>query len=185
MAHPAPSYPEHIDEELQRIDPTFRLKWEPRCAMNGVSTHRDENGRIIKPTFEGRFELWATDTAGRDYVVQVLETEEGEFKPPGDWLVQRRRQLNPERFGGSTDEMVRRHVEIPAAERERKLQEESDNAVDDGIDWGLQTETPKVGAHTTYHGDRMFSGGSGGEMSRIIRPAAPPIIVPMPGRRPT
>ena len=179
MQHEAPSYPEHIDERLKEIDPTFRLVWEPRCAMSGVTRHRDDRGRIIRPVFEGRYELWATDITGKDYMVKVLEDRDSRFKPPGEWLIQERQRLRPERYEGGLDGLIARHVDIPNEERERKRMQESDDAVDDGIDWAAQTETPKSGAGIKYRGDRMFSGGSGGEMSRLSSPSRRRIVTPV------
>lgn len=105
-----PSYPDYVDADLKAIRSTFRLVWNPKSVIAKPGSI-DANGFIVPPTYDGRYELWDTDAEGADYRVMRVQTDGGEFRQPGEWLVSLLKLLNPERWGGDPGRMIQEMVD--------------------------------------------------------------------------
>lgn len=104
-----PSYPDYVDADLKAIRPTFRIVWNPTSHV--IPGSFDAFGRPTGPRYEGRYELWDTDAEGADYRVMRVQTDDGRFRLPGEWLVSLLKLLNPERWGGDPGRMLREMVD--------------------------------------------------------------------------
>ena len=173
--HPvdAPSYPEHIDQDLCDLDQDMHLRWEPRSKMY-------YKGGGTAPEVEGRYELWTKDSQGAWYMIMTVRTADDGFILPGEWLIERIRHIHPQRFDGSLEKALDELVDKPQRDFEKRQILESDNAIADGIAAAADYHTPKVGAHIRNRGDRLFSGGYGG-FEGLMRDTPPPpgsLLVP-------
>jgi hypothetical protein len=92
--------PESVAQGLRNLRPTMRLRYNRRGRLiPGKSGGIDANGRPRHVEYEPRWELWDTDTSGRDYRIMSLEDHETRRAlPPGQWLVDRFRKYNPDNF---------------------------------------------------------------------------------------
>lgn len=106
----APSYPDSVDEGLRAIRPTLRLVWNPKAVIDKPGSF-DASGHSKEPTYGGRFEMWDTDPQGRDYRVFIVRNPDNSFKAPGQWIVDLMIEINPARFGGSVEKMLKHHYD--------------------------------------------------------------------------
>ena len=140
--------PAHIQEGLRNISPGMRLVWNPTARVK-ESWGFDVNGNARHIEYDPRWELWDTDGHGVDYKLSTLEGPGGTYVPPGEWLLELRRKLDPNRFGGDITKLVNALVEEPNLEVER-LSEESFKEFVDALaeeHWGgvvgrVQTNVP-------------------------------------------
>lgn len=103
--------PEHIVRDLQGIRSTFRLVWNPTAKVTSERSF-DVNGNPRELTHEPRWELWDTDESGKHYRVMTLESShKGEFMPADDRFVDFVRLIDPARYGGSVERMIRALVD--------------------------------------------------------------------------
>ena len=102
--------PESVVLGLKALKPTMhlRLNRKGRCV---AEWSLDANGDARKATYEPRWELWDTDDGGRSYLVMVLRDDEGNFRPPGEWVVERFRKFNPARFRSLQEMLDFAHAE--------------------------------------------------------------------------
>jgi len=99
--------PESVVEGLKAIKPTFELRWNNRARFKSGSSY-DVNGNARKVVYDPRWELWDRDVDGLRYKLMTLEdAETGEFLPPGDWLLQLVRLIDPARYGGDVSRMIK------------------------------------------------------------------------------
>ena len=121
--------PEHIVTGLKSIRSTFFLKWNPTAKRIGESSF-DVNGNAREVKFDGRWELWDVDAEGALYMVMRLEDNDGSFIPPGDWLIHTLNLMNPARYNGSVEKMLKALVHEPNAELEKIREQDWNNLVD-------------------------------------------------------
>lgn len=121
--------PAGVLERLHNIRSTFELRHNPRARVVGERSF-DVNGQPRKVDYAPRWELWDTDAEGQVYRVMTLETEEGEYILPGDWLVDFLNLVNPARYGGSVEKMVQAMVDAPNARVEQLARKEYDALVE-------------------------------------------------------
>jgi hypothetical protein len=98
--------PESIVTDLKSIRPTFELRWNSRARYLSGSSF-DVNGNPRKVAFDPRWELWDRDADGVAYKVMTLEEPEtGGFIPPGEWLPELLRLIDPARYDGDVSRML-------------------------------------------------------------------------------
>lgn len=149
--------PEHIAEGLANIRSGMRLKWEPRAVLTAEGG-LDVNGLKIKdPEYEPRWEVWDTSPEGENYMVMRVQNVDGSFRQIGDWLVAHINMLNPERYGGDVDAMLKALIDDPTALREVGTEKDSDDLIDAASKWAQWVETPKSGAALSHRGKRLLS----------------------------
>ena len=100
-----------VEAALRLLDDGLRIVWEPRAVMVKRGNY-DANGRIVNPTYEGRWKivkvgdpnrtaLWREDAlvtyvttpvtiGGGDRKVHAM-TADGPYAPVGDWVVEHMR----------------------------------------------------------------------------------------------
>jgi len=105
--------PEDVVIGLRNVRDTFDLRFNRTAKVVGGASF-DVNGNPRKPEFEARWELWDTDPAGNEYKVMTVEKEE-KYVPPGYWLVELVRLIDPARYGGDLSKMVQALVDEPNA----------------------------------------------------------------------
>jgi hypothetical protein len=97
---------------LLGIRQTLHLRHNPAAVQVGERSF-DVNGRPRHREFEPRWELWDTDAHGNEYRVMTLQSPEGGYLPPGYWLVELVRLIDPARYGGNLDKMIEALVDSP------------------------------------------------------------------------
>lgn len=103
--------PESIVEALRSIRPTFNLVWNERGRVIGERSF-DVNGNPRVVTWDPRWELWDRDVDGIAYMVLRLEEAETQkFLPPGQWLLDLLYLIDPARYGGNVEKMIRALVD--------------------------------------------------------------------------
>lgn len=110
--------PSHIVEALKNVSPGMNLRWNPTARVLKTWGF-DANGKPRGVEHDPRWELWDVDADGREYYVMTLEDPNGGFLPPGEWLVEMRRLLDPARYDGDLTKMIAALVDAPNAEVER------------------------------------------------------------------
>lgn len=139
-----PEVPESVAEGLANIRSGLHLRWNPRSRVIRPGGY-DANGGVLEPTYDARWELWDVDPDGREYRVMTLQHADGSFKPPGEWLLELMRAVDPARYGGSVNRMLRALVD----EHNDKLKgvnekdfEELSGAI---VEWTLDARRTRVG----------------------------------------
>jgi hypothetical protein len=137
-----PEAPESVLIDLKAIRSTFDLRWNPTAVMVRPGTI-DAAGRVLDPGYEPRWELWDESAEGRRYRVMQLQTDEGDFKPPGQWLIDHLRFFNPERFNGDVNRMLMELLDEPNRLREIGTEKASDDFIEMLSKWAAYVTTPK------------------------------------------
>lgn len=106
-----PEYPDYVDAGLKDIDESFHLRWNPRARVIKFGSY-DSEGNPLPPEYEPRWEVWGKDVEGQEYKVFLVDVN-GNFREPGQWLLDRLNQMNPARFGGNVSRMLREVVDQP------------------------------------------------------------------------
>jgi hypothetical protein len=148
--------PQEIVDALRLERHTFEIRWNPKAKLKQKGRY-DADGKLVDPTWEGRFELWDTDPYGGEYLFMRLQTPEGGFRAPGWWLVERVKMLNPERWAGRLDKMEEYFIERPELLREAGTIQDSDDLIEAVGNWADWVATPKSGAALTFRGKRLES----------------------------
>lgn len=150
-----PVVPEYVTEGLADIRETLELRWNPKAKLLNPG-HVDATGKVKDPEYDSRWEVWDTDPEGAEYMVMRLQTMDGAFRAPGEWLLRRMKFLNPARWP-SLDHMIKELVEEPEIMREAGTQEDSDDFLDAVSKAAAWHETPKSAAGLSFRGKKMLS----------------------------
>jgi hypothetical protein len=103
--------PDHIVQGLKGVKAEFNLRWNPRARYVSGSSY-DVNGNPRTVVYDPRWELWDRDDMGIAHKVMTLEdAETGGFMPPGEWLLQLVRLIDPARYGGDVGRMTKALVD--------------------------------------------------------------------------
>lgn len=139
-------------EDLHSIRRTFELVFNERAVMvrPGVI---DGSGTVTPAAFEPRWELWDTDPEGARYRVLTLQTspmddpvhfpDGGRFKPPGEWILDHLRFINPERFNGNLNDLLHEAIDEPERLREVGTEKDSDDLIEMSAKWAAWVTKPK------------------------------------------
>ena len=149
------AYPDYVDQELRNIREDFELRWNPKAVLVKAGSY-DATGKLRDPVYEPRFELWDRDPNGRDYRVMRLQHPDGSFRAPGQWLITHLQKINPARYGGNLERMLR-ELEEHNTLKEVGTIKDSDDLIEAASNWAAWHETPKSGAALTYRGKRLLS----------------------------
>jgi len=104
--------PEDVLIALRNVRSTFDLILNPMGKLVGGSSY-DANGNPREKQYEPRWELWDTDAHGQRYLVMKLEGQGRSFMPPGMWLPELIRQIDPARYGGDVHKMAEAWIDKP------------------------------------------------------------------------
>ncbi len=149
--------PEHIAEGLRNIRSGLHLRWEPRAVLL-VEGGLDINGLKIKdPEYDPRWEVWDTTPDDLEYMVMRVQNVDGSFRHVGEWLVEYIGMLNPAKWNGDVNAMIKALIDDPAALREVGTQKDSDDLIDAASKWAAWAELPKSGAGMAFRGKRILS----------------------------
>lgn len=102
--------PESVVIGLRNLKPTMHLRLNRRGHLSRQWSI-DANGDARKAEYEPRWELWDTDESGRNYLVMVLRDADGNFREPGEWVVERFRKFNPANFRSLQEMLDFAHTE--------------------------------------------------------------------------
>jgi hypothetical protein len=149
--------PAHILESLRNVRSGFWLKWNPKAVLLEPGMF-DGVGNLKAPKYDPRWELWDTDPDGRDYMVMRLQTEDGGFRAPGEWLVVHINRFNPEKYGGSVVKMLRA-LEGEAEALKEIGEKDFDDLAGAAANWCAWLNTPKSAAGLSFRGIRKFAPG--------------------------
>lgn len=146
--HPdAPYYPPWFDDALRSLDVGMYVAWDPRAVLTGWAGY-NLDGSYRAPQFEGRFVVRHRDIYGEDYMVKVLEDDDGQYAPPADWVMDDLWEHHLEKWEASIFRYNREMVEEPNAEYDRRLEaEQAEREADVGRQIG-EALTPKQFMHT-------------------------------------
>ena len=136
-----PEIPESVRIGLQNIRPTLDLRWNPKGRLTKPG-HYAVAG-FDPPEYDPRWELWDVDSEGKPYRIMVVERVDGSFKPVGDWLVERVRFVNPERWGGDPNKMIAALIEMEEERRETLMDRDFETLAEATASWGGWLITPK------------------------------------------
>lgn len=156
MVEKAPKYPAYIDKALRNYYKHHHIRWNPRAVMIGFRRY-DSMGKAIEPTFEGRFELWSKNPDGQDYHVATIQDGKQGFRLPDQKLIDGVREASPEHWGGDLDGMIMDLIDAPEEKRVEDMFAAQDDELEMILKWTHYVGLPKCGAHTSYHGKRLFS----------------------------
>lgn len=148
--------PKHIQDALANIRSTLHLRWNSKAVMLEKGSYDILGGRI-DPVWDPRFEVWDTDAEGREYMVMRVQTGEGVFRYPGEWLVEGIWKLHPEKYDNDLHKLVQAHIDDPDLLREIGTKKDSDNLIEAVGDWAQYGETPKSAAGLKHRGQRLLS----------------------------
>lgn len=148
--------PKHIQESLKDVRWGLHLRWNAISVLVKAGEF-DSNGKATRPKYEGRFELWDTDPDGREYMVMKLQDPEGEFRYPGEWLVELVWKLHPEKYDGDISKLVLAQIDDPDTLREAGTKKDSDDLIDAVVNWAKWVATPKSSAALSNRGQRYLS----------------------------
>ena len=127
--------PESVLIGLRSIRETFELRFNRKAVLLKPGGY-DASGVVTTPEYDPRWELWDTDSEGATYRVMRLQTgpdedlrfpEGGQFKSPGQWLVDLLNFMNPARFNGDLNQMLHEVLEEPDKLREIGTEQDSDD----------------------------------------------------------
>jgi hypothetical protein len=133
--------PQDVLIGLRNVRDTFDLRWNPTAKVVGGHSF-DVNGNPRELQHEGRWELWDTDAHGNEYKVMTLQNE-GEFVPPGTWLVELIRLMDPARYGGDIHKAIEAMVDEPNDYVSNIGQQEYIDLVDSLVDRFFVATTPR------------------------------------------
>lgn len=137
-----PSYAKYVDESLKKIDSSFHLRWNPRCRMVRPGSF-DANGQPTEPWYDGRYEVWGTDANGEEYRIMIVAVQ-GEYREPGEWLVERLHKLNPARYGGNVSAMLRELVDDPNNVLQEMDERDYRDFINGAVSWYWKVGNPTV-----------------------------------------
>lgn len=163
--------PEGVLIDLKAIRPTFHFRWNERAAL--VTTGRyDATGAVRNPEYEGRWELWDTDPENTDYMVMRIQHPDGSFRHPGQWLVDRMRFMNPERWAGDVHKMLEELIDAPEVLREAGTERDQDDLIEMVGNWAEWVYAPKEQVTKSY--DEMAIEHAAHQAQRAVAAPATP-----------
>lgn len=127
---------------LRNIRSTLNLRWNPEAVMIAPGTF-DADGFPVRGTYDGRWELWDKVDAEPEYKVMTLQTPEGHFRPPGQWIVELFRKFNPARYGGDPNKMLDELMYDPQQLQEDIADADADDLFEMVAKWEGWRRTPK------------------------------------------
>jgi len=149
--------PKHIQDGLRDIRETLHLRWNSKSVLLEAGSF-DSTGKASEPKYDARFELWDTSPDGLLYMVMKLQDPEGEFRFPGEWLLELIWKLHPEKYDGDVAKLVLAQIDDPETLREAGTKKDSDSLIDAVCDWCQWVVTPKSAAGLKNRGQRLLSG---------------------------
>lgn len=138
-----PEAPQSVVEGLRNVREGLHLRWNPRAKVLRPGQY-DASGDLLPPIYEPRWELWDKDPEGGEYKVMTLQGPDGSFRPPGEWLVELMRLMDPARYGGSVNRMLRALVDEHNASLQQVSEEDFDDLAEQVAKWAIYERTPKV-----------------------------------------
>ena len=148
--------PKYIQDALANIRSTLHLRWNPKAVLLKTGDY-DVTGKATRPTYDPRFEVWDKDPHGREYMVMRVQTPNGDFKYPGEWLVEGIWKLHPEKYDNDVAKLLQAQIDDPETLREIGEKKDSDNLIDAVCDWAKYVATPKSAAGLASRGQRFLS----------------------------
>lgn len=152
-----PVIPDDVLSGLKDIRSDMHLRWNPTAVLVKAGDI-DALGKVRAPEYEPRWELWDKDPEGAEYMIMRLQADEtGAFRQPGQWLLDRAKFMNPERWGGNLHKMMQELVEHPEMLREAGTEKDSDDlieAIGNAAQWHA---TPKSAAGLSHRGKTILS----------------------------
>jgi hypothetical protein len=139
----APSLPEGLQQALNDIREGIHLRWNPTAVLIASGSF-DASGKLKKdPQYDPRWELWDTDAEGKEYKIMSIQWPNGEFRRPDFWLVELINYMNPARYGGNINRMLREMVDEPNAELENIAERDIDDLIEMAAKWHYYADQPK------------------------------------------
>lgn len=152
-----PGYvPDYVSEGLKDIRADMHLRWNPKAVLTKPGSY-DAVGKLREPEYEPRWEVWDKDPEGGEYMIMRLQHMDGEFRQPGQWLLDRIQMLDPARYGGDPAKLVQEMVEHPELLREAGTQKDSDDLIEAISRAAQWSETPKSAAGLKFRGKKLLS----------------------------
>jgi len=148
--------PKHIQDGLRDIREGLHLRWNPRAVLKEKGSF-DSMGKATKPKWDPRFELWDTTPDGLEYMVMRLQDPDGEFRYPGEWLLETIWKLHPARYNGDISKLVLANIDDPETLREAGTKKDSDDLIEAVASWAQWVATPKSAAGLSFRGQRILS----------------------------
>ena len=148
--------PQHIQDGLRDIREGLHLRWNPRAVLLDPGKI-DAFGKNSEPTYDPRFELWDTTPDGLEYMVMRVQDPEGEFRYPGEWLLEHIWKLHPARYNNDINKLVLAQLDDPDTLREIGTKKDSDDLIDAVANWAAWVATPKSAAGLANRGKRILS----------------------------
>lgn len=149
--------PAHLQEGLANIRSGLRLQFNPRAVLVEVGKIGADGRVATKPSYEGRWEVWDTDPDGGDYIVFRCQDAKEQYLPPGEWVVERMRRWNPERFNGNVERMIEEFLAESERTREEMSARDAKSLFDAVAKEAAWVALPKSGGHIRYRGERVLS----------------------------
>lgn len=152
-----PVIPDYVLSGLKDIRADMHLRWNPTAKL-AKAGDIDATGKVRAPEYEPRWELWDKDPEGAEYMIMRLQWDETEaFREPGQWLLDRAKFMNPERWGGDLNKMMQELVEHPELLREAGTEKDSDDLIEAIARAASWHATPKSAAALTNRGKALLS----------------------------
>ena len=148
--------PKHIQDSLRDIREGLHLRWNPASVLLKVGSI-DATGKATNPTYDGRFELWDTTPDGLVYMVMKIQDPDGNFRMPGEWLLEHIWKLHPQRYNNDISKLVLAQIDDPETLREIGTKKDSDSLIDAVANWAKWVATPKSAAGLSNRGQRFLS----------------------------
>lgn len=146
-----------IAEDLRNIRSGMHLRWNPRGRLVKPGSFDGSGKMKDDAVFEPRWELWDIDPQGHEYIIMCVQNVDGSFRHPGTWLVTRMQKLNPARYGGDVEKMLKAMMDEPDILREIGTEKDSDDLIEQVSKWADWVATPKSAAALSFRGSKEKS----------------------------